>query len=203
MHLTGSMAQDRENQPYMKFTQLHLQSEILQALDKMGYDQMTPIQEQAIPHILDGQDVLGLAETGSGKTGACGIPLVQNTQPTLNAIQALVLVPTRELALQYVEEVERIAQDTDVTPFAVFGGVSMSAQKTKLRHQVHILVATPGRLIDFIWNTDLNLSQVRTVVVDEADEMLKMGFIEDIELIMSCLVHEHQTLLFSHHAQSD
>ncbi len=181
----------------MNFTQLNLQSEILQALDKMGYDQMTPIQEQAIPHILNGQDVLGLAETGSGKTGACGIPLVQNTQPMLNAIQALVLVPTRELALQYVEEVERIAQDTEVTPFAVFGGVNMSAQKTKLRHKVHILVATPGRLIDFIWNTDLNLSQVRTVLIDEADEMLKMGFIEDIELIMSCLVHKHQTLLFS------
>ncbi len=181
----------------MKFTQLNLQSEILQALDKMGYAQMTPIQEQAIPHILDGQDVLGLAETGSGKTSACGIPLVQRTEPTLNAIQALVLVPTRELALQYVEEVECIAQDTEVTPFAVFGGVSMSAQKTKLRHKVHILVATPGRLIDFIWNTDLNLSQVRTVVVDEADEMLKMGFIEDIELIMSCLIHQHQTLLFS------
>jgi ATP-dependent RNA helicase DeaD len=140
---------------------------------------------------------LGLAETGSGKTAACGIPLVQRTQPELNAIQALILVPTRELAMQYVEEVTRIAQDTNVVPFAIFGGIKMSAQKTKLRHKVHILVATPGRLLDFIWNADLNLSQVRTVVLDEADEMLNMGFVKDIDLILSCLVHDHQTLLFS------
>jgi ATP-dependent RNA helicase DeaD len=181
----------------MSFTQLDLQPNILKALDKMGYYRMTPIQEAAIPLILDGQDVLSLAETGSGKTGACGIPLVQRTAPELNAIQALILVPTRELASQYVEEVGRIAQDTEVVPFAIFGGVKRSAQQVKLRHKVHILVATPGRLLDFIWNTDLNLSQVRTLVLDEADEMLQMGFIEDIELIMSCLVHDHQTLLFS------
>ena len=181
----------------MSFTQLDLQPNILKALNKMGYHHMTPIQEAAIPLILDGQDVLSLAETGSGKTGACGIPLVQKTAPELNTIQALILVPTRELASQYVEEVGRIAQDTEVVPFAIFGGVKKSTQQAKLRHRVHILVATPGRLLDFIWNTDLNLSQVRTLVLDEADEMLQMGFIEDIELIMSCLVHDHQTLLFS------
>ena len=181
----------------MPFTQLDLQSPILHALGKIGYDHMTPIQEMAIPLILDGHDVVGLAETGSGKTGACGIPLVQRTDPNLNAIQALILVPTRELASQYVEEVARIAQDTEVVPFAVFGGVKMSLQQAKLHHKVHILVATPGRLLDFIWNTDLNLSHVRTLVLDEADEMLNMGFIEDVELIMSCLVHDHQTLLFS------
>lgn len=183
---------------YMQFTQLDIQPNILTALDTMGYDTMTPIQEKAIPFILDGRDVLGMAETGSGKTGACGIPLVQKTDPALNAIQALVLVPTRELALQYVEEVDHIARDTEVVPFALFGGVNMEAQKAKLRHKVQILVATPGRLIDFIWNTDLvHLSHVHTLVVDEADEMMKMGFIEDLELIMSFLVHEHQTLLFS------
>lgn len=181
----------------MSFAQLNLQPTILQALDEMGYHTMTPIQEAAIPPILDGQDVLGLAETGSGKTAACGIPLVQRTTPELNAIQALILVPTRELAVQYVEEVSRIAQDTEVVPFAIFGGIKMSAQKVKLRHKVHILVATPGRLLDFIWNADLDLSQVRTLVLDEADEMLKMGFIKDIDLIISCLVHDHQTLLFS------
>ena len=181
----------------MTFTQLNLQPTILQALDKMGYDNMTPIQEAAIPLILGGHDVVGLAETGSGKTGACGIPLVQRTDPALNAIQAMILVPTRELASQYVEEVGRIAQETEVVPFAVFGGVKMSLQQAKLRHKVHLLVATPGRLLDLIWNTDLNLSQVRTLVLDEADEMLNMGFIEDVELIMSCMVHEHQTLLFS------
>jgi ATP-dependent RNA helicase DeaD len=181
----------------MLFTQLDLQPTILQALGKMGYDDMTPIQAMAIPPILAGHDVMGMAETGSGKTGACGIPLVQRTDPDQNVIQALILVPTRELASQYVDELGHIAQDTEVVPFAVFGGVKMSLQQAKLRHKVHILVATPGRLLDFIWNTDLNLSHIRTLVLDEADEMLKMGFIDDVELIMSCLAHDHQTLLFS------
>jgi len=181
----------------MSFTQFNLQPTIQHTLDKLGYNNPTPIQELAIPSILAGCDVVGLAETGSGKTGACGIPLVQRTDPNLNAIQALILVPTRELASQYVEELGRIAQDTSVVPFAIFGGVKMSLQQAKLRHKVHILVATPGRLLDFIWNTDLNLSRIRTLVPDEADEMLNMGFIQDVELIMSCLTHDHQTLLFS------
>ena len=181
----------------MSFTQFNLQSTIQHALDKMGYTSPTPIQKLAIPPILAGRDVMGLAETGSGKTGACGIPLIQRTDPDLNAIQALILAPTRELASQYAEELDRIAQDTAVVPFAVFGGVKMSLQQAKLRHKAHILVATPGRLLDLIWNTDLNLSHIRTLVLDEADEMLKMGFIEDVELIMSCLTHDHQTLLFS------
>lgn len=182
---------------YMQFTEFNLQPDILKALDKMGYDNTTPIQERAIPPILAGQDVLGLAETGSGKTGACGIPMVQRIRPEVNAIQALVLVPTRELAMQYVREIDLIARYTDIVPFTIVGGVSMDIQKIKLRDKVDILVATPGRLIDFIWNTDLDLSQVRTMVLDEADEMLKMGFIEDVDFIMSCLIHEHQTLLFS------
>ena len=181
----------------MQFTELDLQPNILKALDEMGYEHMTPVQEQCIPPILAGQDVLGLAETGSGKTGACGIPLVQSLQPEVNAIQALVLVPTRELAQQYAQEVERIARYTEVVPFAIFGGVSMAIQKIQLRHKVHILVATPGRLLDFIWNAYLDLSQVRTMVLDEADEMLNMGFIDDVDLILSCLVHDHQSLLFS------
>jgi ATP-dependent RNA helicase DeaD len=181
----------------MSFTKFNLQPSLLDALSKIGYDDPTPIQDMTIPPILAGHDVMGLAETGSGKTGACGIPLIQRTDPDLNAIQALILVPTRELASQYVEELGRIAQDVEVVPFAIFGGVKMSLQQAKLRHKVHILVATPGRLLDFIWNTDLNLSHIRTLVLDEADEMLKMGFIEDVELIMSCLAHDHQTLLFS------
>jgi ATP-dependent RNA helicase DeaD len=181
----------------MSFTKFNLQPSLLDALSKIGYDDPTPIQDMTIPPILAGHDVMGLAETGSGKTGACGIPLIQRTDPDLNAIQALILVPTRELASQYVEELGRIAQDVEVVPFAIFGGVKMSLQQAKLRHKVHILVATPGRLLDFIWNTDLNLSHIRTLVLDEADEMLKMGFIEDVELIMSCIAHDHQTLLFS------
>jgi ATP-dependent RNA helicase DeaD len=118
--------------------------------------------------------------------------------PSVQTIQALILVPTRELALQYVEEIANIARHTEVIPFAIFGGFSMDVQKAKLRDGVHVLVATPGRLIDFLYNTtSIDLTHVRTLVLDEADEMLKMGFIEDVDFIMSCLIHEHQTLLFA------
>jgi len=182
----------------MKFSELDLKPEILKALTGMGYQDLTPIQEKTFSPILNGRDLLARAETGSGKTAACGIPLVQMIDPSLNAIQALILVPTRELALQYVEEISKIARFTDVVPFAIFGGFSMEIQKGKLKDRVHILVATPGRLIDFLYNTtSIDLSCVRTLVLDEADEMLKMGFIEDIDLIMSCLIHEHQTLFFA------
>jgi len=182
----------------MKFSDLELKPEILKALGNMGYDDLTPIQEKTFSPILSGRDLLARAETGSGKTAACGIPLVQMINPSVNAIQALILVPTRELALQYVEEVYKISRLTDVVPFAIFGGFSMEIQKAKLRDRVHILVATPGRLIDFLSHTtSVDLSCVRTLVLDEADEMLKMGFIEDIDFILSCLIHEHQTLFFA------
>ncbi|RPJ04899.1 MAG: DEAD/DEAH box helicase, partial [Deltaproteobacteria bacterium] len=182
----------------MKFSELGLRPEILKALTDMGYNDLTPIQEETFDHIRGGRDLLARAETGSGKTAACGIPLVQKIDPSLNAIQALILVPTRELALQYVEEIDNISRHTGVVPFAVFGGFSMEIQKAKLRDKVHVLVATPGRLIDFLYNTiSVDLSHVRTLVLDEADEMLKMGFIEDVDFILSCLIHEHQTLFFA------
>src|SRR4030066_451663 len=182
----------------MKFSDLDLKPEILKALADMGYQDLNPIQEEAFSPILDGRDLLARAETGSGKTAACGIPLVQMIDPSLNAIQALILVPTRELALQYVEEIDEISRFTGVVAFAIFGGFSMEIQKAKLRDRVHILVATPGRLIDLLYHTKaIDLSCVRTLVLDEADEMLKMGFVEDIDLILSCLIHKHQTLFFA------
>ena len=182
----------------MKFSELDLKPEILKALADMGYQELTPIQEKSFSPIREGRDLLARAETGSGKTAACGIPLVQMIDDSRNAIQALILVPTRELALQYVEEISKIAEFMDVVPFAIFGGFSMEIQKGKLKDRVHILVATPGRLIDFLYHsTSIDLSSVRTLVLDEADEMLKMGFIEDIDLILSCLIHEHQTLFFA------
>ena len=182
----------------MQFSELDLKPEILEALSHMGYKELTPIQEKTFGPILRGNDLLARAETGSGKTGACGVPLVHMVDPSINAIQALILVPTRELALQYVDEVHQISRLARVVPFAIFGGFSMEIQKAKLKDGVHILVATPGRLIDFLYNTTcIDLSSVRTLVLDEADEMLKMGFIEDVDFIMSCLVHEHQTLLFA------
>jgi ATP-dependent RNA helicase DeaD len=182
----------------MKFSELDLKPEILKALTDMGYQDLTPIQEETFFPILSGRDLLARAETGSGKTAACAVPLVQMTDPSVNAIQVLILVPTRELAFQYVEEIDKIARFTDVAPFAIFGGFSMEIQKAKLRDKVHILVATPGRLIDLLYHTKaIDLSFVRTLVLDEADEMLKMGFVEDIDLILSCLIHEHQTLFFA------
>jgi ATP-dependent RNA helicase DeaD len=169
----------------------------------MGYDEMTPIQEASYPVIAAGHDLCALAETGSGKTAACAIPLIQKVDPTLNAIQALVIVPTRELCLQYVDEIHKIAVQSDIVPFAVYGGFSKSIQVAKLNHRVHILVATPGRLIDLMYDGAVNLSQVKCVILDEADELLKIGFLEDVEFIMSCILQDHQTLLFAATMDSD
>ncbi len=181
----------------MKFDEIELKPEVRKALAEMKYTDLTPVQELTFPHVLAGKDVLARAETGSGKTSACGIPLIQNIDPENDRIQALICVPTRELALQYVDEIARIAKHCKIMPFAVFGGMPIDIQKAKLNHGVHVLVATPGRLIDLLYNSELSLSGVKTVVLDEADEMLKMGFIDDVNFIMSCLIQEHQTLFFS------
>jgi ATP-dependent RNA helicase DeaD len=181
----------------MKFTDLDLKPQILAGLKEMQYIDLTPVQEKTFTHILSGRDMIARAETGSGKTAACAIPLLQMVDTSLNEVQALVVVPTRELALQYVREISEIGKRTNAKPFAVYGGFSMQIQNAKLNHGVDILVATPGRLIDLLSNTSLSLSNVGTFVLDEADEMLNMGFISDVEFIISCLIHEHQTLLFS------
>jgi len=181
----------------MKFTDLPLKPKILTALQRMGYEELTSIQEKTFPHILAGRDLIATAETGSGKTSACGVPLIQLTDQRTTTIQVLIVVPTRELALQYVNEINRIGQDIKVIPFAIVGGFDADIQRAKLRDLVHILIATPGRLIDLLYSGDLSLSQVKTVVLDEADEMFKQGFLEDIDFIFSCLVQKHQTLLFS------
>ena len=169
----------------------------MKALNKKGYTDLTPIQEQTFPHVLSGCDLIALAQTGSGKTAACAIPVVQSVDPDLKEVQALVLVPTRELALQYVDEISWIAKETHVNAFAVYGGFSMEIQKGKLEHGVQILVATPGRLIDLLYNSPLRLAEVRYFVLDEADEMLNQGFLTDIEFVFSCMIHDHHTMLFS------
>jgi len=181
----------------LKFTDLDLKESLQKALKNMGFEDLTPIQEETFPHVLKGSDLMALAETGSGKTSACGIPLVQGIDENSKEIQALVVVPTRELALQYVDEIDRIAAGSPIQPFAIFGGFSMDIQKAKLKDGVQILIATPGRLIDLIYNNLVDLKYVKTFVLDEADEMLNMGFIEDIQFIMSCMIQEHQTLMFS------
>ena len=181
----------------MKFDELGLSPAVMKAVTEMGYTDLTPIQEQTFTLIREGRDLMAMAETGSGKTSACGIPLAEMVDPKIPGIQALILVPTRELALQYVDELELIGRHTGIASFAVYGGFSMDIQKAKLEHGVHILVATPGRLIDHLYNSTLTLEQVRIVVLDEADEMLKMGFVDDVNFILSCIMSEHQTLLFS------
>ena len=181
----------------MKFDELGLSPEILSAVTSMGFTELTPIQKQTYKLIRQGQDLMALAETGSGKTSACGIPLADMVDREINDIQALILVPTRELALQYVDELALICKSAGISAFAIYGGFPMNIQKAKLAEGVQILVATPGRLIDHLYNSTLTLEQVRYVVLDEADEMLNMGFIEDVKFILSCIMNRHQTLLFS------
>lgn len=163
----------------------------------MGYTEATPIQEQTILPVLEGKDVIALAETGSGKTAACAIPVAELVDPKLHGIQGLILVPTRELAFQYATEVNKVCRLKGVKTFAMMGGEDMDVQRAKLKDGVHILIATPGRLIDFIYNRLIDLTHVKILALDEADQMLGMGFFEDLEFIMDCMMQTHQTLLFS------
>jgi len=181
----------------IKFRELGLPPNILRAIENMGYEEMTPVQEATYSVIMSGRDLCALAETGSGKTAACAIPLIQKIDTAENAIQGLIIVPTRELCIQYVDEIGKTAAGSDVVPFAVFGGFSKEIQVAKIKHGAHILVATPGRLIDLLYDGIVSLSNVKCVILDEADELLQEGFLEDIEFIMSCMINEHQTLLFA------
>lgn len=179
------------------FSQFPLDEAILNALDKMGYKEPSPIQQAAIPPILEGKDLIALSQTGSGKTAACAIPICQIVDTSIPKIQGLILVPTRELALQYATETQKVGKGKGVSVFAMLGGESADLQRSKLTHGVHVLIATPGRLIDFIYQRAIDLTTVKTIVLDEADEMLSMGFQDDLDFIIQCLVHKHQTLLFS------
>lgn len=179
------------------FAELGLGPKILQALEKMGFKDPLPIQAETIPLIQERSDIIALAQTGSGKTAACAIPICDRVDVDKTYIQALIIVPTRELALQYATEAQKIGKDKGVKAFAIYGGESADMQLSKLKHGVQVLVSTPGRLIDFIYSRSIDLSHVETLILDEADEMLSMGFYDDLEFVIQCLVHEHQTLLFS------
>lgn len=179
------------------FADFDLDPLIQKSLEQMQYKEPSAVQAQAIPLILQGRDLIALAQTGSGKTAACAIPICHRIDTTVTYIQALIIVPTRELALQYATEAQKIGKEKGVKTFAVFGGEDAAMQQSKLKHGVHVLVATPGRLIDFIYSRLIDLSHVETLILDEADEMLSMGFYDDLEFIIQCLVHTHQTLLFS------
>ncbi len=189
----------------MTFEELNLAPAILKAVLEQGYDTPTPIQAQAIPSVLEGKDLLGGAQTGTGKTAAFTLPLLQrlSTEPRLtnrrgvNAVRALIMTPTRELAAQVEESVRVYGKYLDLTSMVMFGGVGMGAQIDKLRRGVDILVATPGRLLDHASQGTLDLSQVQILVLDEADRMLDMGFIHDIKKVLALVPKQKQSLLFS------
>ncbi|MCA9979872.1 MAG: DEAD/DEAH box helicase, partial [Anaerolineales bacterium] len=179
------------------FSSLELQPELLQAVSDLGFTEPTPIQLGVIPHMLHGRDVIGQAQTGTGKTAAFGLPLLQQLDPQNDAIQALVLAPTRELAQQVSQAIYELGQHLNVRPLAIYGGQSYTRQISRIQKGVHVIVGTPGRLLDLIRQGKLDLSGVQTLVLDEADEMLSMGFIEDIEAILNETPAERQTALFS------
>ncbi|CNG31500.1 MULTISPECIES: DEAD/DEAH family ATP-dependent RNA helicase [Yersinia] len=180
------------------FADLGLSAPILSALAGLGYEKPSPIQLECIPHLLNGRDVLGMAQTGSGKTAAFGLPLLHNIKAELKAPQVLVLAPTRELAIQVAEALSSFSKDMNgVNVVALYGGQRYDVQLRALRQGPQIVVGTPGRLLDHLKRGTLNLSNLSGLVLDEADEMLRMGFIEDVETIMAQIPAEHQTALFS------
>ena len=187
------------------FSQLSLAPSLARAVADMGYETMTPIQEQAIPVVLEGRDVMGAAQTGTGKTAAFSLPLIQrmlkhenaSTSPARHPVRALVLLPTRELADQVAQQVKAYAKYTQIRSAVVFGGMDMKPQTIELKAGVEILVATPGRLLDHIEAKNCVLNQVEYVVLDEADRMLDIGFLPDLERILSYLPKQRTTLLFS------
>jgi ATP-dependent RNA helicase DeaD len=180
-----------------QFTDLNLRPELMQAVAALGYTEPTPIQSALIPVMLTGADVLGQAQTGTGKTAAFALPILQNLEPDIRHAQALVLCPTRELALQVAEAITEYGTPQNVRVLAVYGGQPYGPQITRLNKGVDVVVGTPGRLLDLLKRNAVNLNHVRTVVLDEADEMLSMGFIEDIESILAETPASRQTALFS------
>ena len=179
------------------FEVLGLSPQYIQAIEQLGYEQPTPIQQIAIPALLDGRDVVGQAQTGTGKTAAFGLPMLQKIQPGKGKVQAVVLAPTRELAIQVAEAIGKLGQHSQARVLAVYGGQSYQIQVQQLRRGVDVVVGTPGRMLDLIQKKLLDLSQVTYLVLDEADEMLAMGFIEDVETILAQMQGERQTSLFS------
>jgi ATP-dependent RNA helicase DeaD len=180
------------------FADLGLSEGLLQTLDELGYVEPTPIQAQAIPELLAGHDVIGQAQTGSGKTAAFGLPLLEYLDPENEETQAIVLTPTRELCIQVTQALRAYAEHLrGVNVVAVFGGAPIRDQQARLRSGAQVVVATVGRMMDLISRQSLVLTAARYVVLDEADEMLDLGFIEDVERILRMCPSGRQTLLFS------
>ncbi|MRW92615.1 DEAD/DEAH box helicase [Duganella sp. FT80W] len=189
----------------VRFADFGLSPDIQRALDEQGYEHPTPIQAQAIPVLLQGRDVMGAAQTGTGKTASFALPIIQmllahantSTSPARHPVRALILAPTRELAVQVAENVKAYAKHTPVRSTVVFGGMDMKPQTATLKAGVEIVIATPGRLLDHIEQKNVSLSQVQMLVMDEADRMLDMGFLPDLQRIINLLPKKRQNLMFS------
>ncbi|MBA3927038.1 degradosome RNA helicase CshA [Listeria rustica] len=180
-----------------KFSEFGLDPLIVKSVNRMGFEEATPIQEKTIPLGLLGKDIIGQAQTGTGKTAAFGLPLINKIDTKKTGVQSLIIAPTRELAIQVSEELYRLASDKRLHVLAVYGGSDISRQIRSLKKNPQIVVGTPGRILDHINRKTLRLENVETLVLDEADEMLNMGFIDDIESILKTVPDERQTLLFS------
>lgn len=179
------------------FQDLGLSPAMMKSIKKMGFEEATPIQAETIPLSLENKDLIGQAQTGTGKTAAFGIPLIEKVDKDRDAIQGIVVAPTRELAIQVSEELYKIGYGKRVRVLPIYGGQDINRQIRALKKNPHIIVGTPGRLIDHINRKTMRLDRVHTAILDEADEMLNMGFIEDIEAILAQIPTERQTLLFS------
>jgi len=198
--MTPRTTRPTEVEPNPGFAALGLDPRLVEALAALGYEEPTPVQREAIPPLLAGHDVLGQAATGTGKTAAFALPLLHRVTPDADArsrTTALILVPTRELAMQVAEAVHKYGKSMGIRALPIYGGAAMEAQLRMLKHGVDVVVATPGRALDHIRRKTLRLDSVRTVVLDEADEMLDMGFAEDLEAILEATPAERQTALFS------
>ena len=179
------------------FEDLPLTPEVMKGIEELGFSNLFPIQAQAIIPLLEGKDVIGQAQTGTGKTAAFGIPMVERVNPNIKRVQGLVLAPTRELAIQVAQHISRFSRYSSLKVLPVYGGEPIQKQIRALERGVHIVVGTPGRLIDHLRRGTLNLSSTKVVVLDEADRMLDMGFIDDINYILSKVPTDRQLSLFS------
>jgi len=202
---TNTPAESADSPVSITFADFGLDPRVQKAIGEQGYNTPTPIQAQAIPHVLAGKDLMGAAQTGTGKTAAFVLPIIQkllpgsssSASPARHPIRALVLTPTRELAVQVSENAANYSRHTDLRSTVVFGGVDMQPQVAQLRSGIEILIATPGRLLDHLGSKTANLSQVEILVLDEADRMLDMGFLPDLQRIINLIPAQRQTLLFS------
>jgi ATP-dependent RNA helicase DeaD len=180
-----------------RFEELGLTNTVMKAVKELGFEEMTPIQEQTIPLTMSANDVIGQAQTGTGKTAAFAIPMIEMVDTFSNKIQGLIMAPTRELAIQVADEIGKIGKYKKVKSLPVYGGQDITRQIRALKQHPHIIIATPGRLLDHMKRKNVHLDDIKMVVLDEADEMLDMGFLEDIETVLAACPEDKQMLLFS------